>query len=109
MYGTGTQEELNEAGSIAYNVARIVRLSTGRFALYRHFENGSGIPIIAIGTIKELEPHIPTEALCSMQHQKLMLNEAIDHSIDASDTIAGRSLAEKLGLAVPKLTITRRV
>lgn len=52
-----------EAESIKYNVARIVRLSSGRFALFAHCTS-EGIDLVGIGTIAELESLIPSADEC---------------------------------------------
>jgi len=58
-----TDEEL-EIHSIKWNVARIVRLSTGRFALLTHYYGGA-LDIIKVGTLEELADHIPTAEQCT--------------------------------------------
>lgn len=55
--------DLLEAQSIKYNVARIVRLSSGRFALFSHYRAGA-LDIIKMGTIEEIVDHIPTAEQC---------------------------------------------
>jgi hypothetical protein len=57
-----TDDEL-EVGSIKWNVARIVRLSSGRFALLTHYRAGA-LDIIKVGTIEEIAPFIPTAEQC---------------------------------------------
>lgn len=57
-----TADEL-EAHSIKWNVARIVRLSSGRFALLTHYRAGA-LDIIKVGTIEEIVDYIPTSEQC---------------------------------------------
>jgi hypothetical protein len=57
-----TDDEL-EAHSIKWNTARIVRLSSGRFALLTHYRAGA-LDIIKVGTIEEIVDHIPTAEQC---------------------------------------------
>ncbi len=52
-----------EAESIKWNVARIVRLSSGRFALLTHYRAGA-LDIIKVGTIEEIVDFIPTYEQC---------------------------------------------
>lgn len=47
-----------EAENIKYNVARVVRLASGAFALYSHYRAGD-IDLVKVGTIEEIAPHIP--------------------------------------------------
>jgi hypothetical protein len=58
-------EERLEAASIKYNVARVVRLSSGRFALFTPFSLADGLALTAIGTLDEIGPLIPTAEQCS--------------------------------------------
>lgn len=53
-----------EAESVKYNVARIVRLSSGRFALFSHYRAGA-LDLIAVGTIEEIADYIPSADECS--------------------------------------------
>ena len=52
-----------EAHSIKWNVARVVRLSSGRFALLTHYRAGA-LDIVKVGTIEEIVGHIPTAEQC---------------------------------------------
>lgn len=52
-----------EIHSIKWNVARIVRLSSGRYALLTHYRAGA-LDIIKVGTIEEITPYIPTAEQC---------------------------------------------
>jgi hypothetical protein len=52
-----------ETQSIKWNVARIVRLSSGRFALLTHYRAGA-LDIIKVGTLEEIADHIPTTEQC---------------------------------------------
>lgn len=53
-----------EAESVKYNIARVVRLTSGAFALFTHHREGA-IDLIKVGTIEEIAPHIPTAEQCS--------------------------------------------
>lgn len=57
-----------EAHSIKWNVARIVRLSSGRFALLTHYRAGA-LDIIKVGTIGEIVDHIPTPEQCVTEYK----------------------------------------
>src|SRR5882757_4803302 len=57
-----TDDEL-ETHSIKWNVARIVRLSSGRFALLTHYRAGA-LDLIKVGTIEEIADFIPTAEQC---------------------------------------------
>lgn len=57
-----------EAHSIKWNVARIVRLSSGRFALLTHYHAGA-LDIIKVGTIEEIVDHIPTPEQCVTEYK----------------------------------------
>ncbi len=52
-----------EAQSIKWNVARIVRLSSGRFAILTHYRAGA-LDIIKVGTLEEIADFIPTAEQC---------------------------------------------
>lgn len=60
-------EDEQEAHSIKWNVARIVKLTSGAFALFAHYQDG-GLPLIQIGTLAELESFIPTAEECSYEY-----------------------------------------
>jgi hypothetical protein len=53
------EEEL-EARGAKYNCDRIVRLASGRFALFAAWSQDDGISLITIGTLEELAPMIHT-------------------------------------------------
>jgi len=53
-----------EAHSVKYNVARIVRLSSGAFALFSHYREGA-IDLIKVGTIEEIANYIPSANECT--------------------------------------------
>ncbi len=89
-----------EAKSLAYNCARIVRLTSGNFALLSPFSPGS--EVIEIGSWSALEHLVPTSDELSTWHQ-----EESYRPTDA-DIPAAKSLLETLGLAKPKLPIKRR-
>jgi len=52
-----------EAHSIKWNVARIVRLSSGNFALLTHYRAGA-LDLIKVGTLEEIAGFIPTAEQC---------------------------------------------
>ena len=53
------QADSLEAHSLKYHhCAQIFQLSSGRYALFGSFAPGEGIPLIAIGSWQELEPHV---------------------------------------------------
>lgn len=89
-----TPDEL-EARSIKYNIARIVRLSSGNFALFDPWTN-EGLYPLHIGTIEEIAPLIPTS------------NEVIEYLADnhesrhASIGSGGSDLLVALGLSRPQ-------
>lgn len=60
-----TADEL-EAESVKYNIARIVRLTSGAFALFTHYHS-SALSLIKVGTIEEIAPHIPTAEQCALE------------------------------------------
>lgn len=59
-----TDDERLEALHVRYNCGRIVRLSSGRFAIFSPWTNNDGIDLITIGDLASLENLIPTEAEC---------------------------------------------
>ncbi len=58
-------DDMQEALSIRYNTARIVRLSSGAFALFAPWTNADGMPIIHIGTLTDLTDLIPSANECA--------------------------------------------
>lgn len=82
-----TDEHL-EALNSKYNIARIVRLSTGRFALFDTFANADGIPLLGIGTLDQLAGLIPTASECA---ERLV----------TEPTPRGHELLSMLGLGQP--------
>lgn len=78
--------DLLEAHSIKWNVARIVRLSSGRFALLTHYRAGA-LDVIKVGTIEEIVDHIPTSEQCipdsSVGHRQVETKKR-----DVSDLLA---------------------
>ena len=60
--------DILETHSIKWNVARIVRLSSGRFALLTHYRAGA-LDIIKVGTIEEILPFIPTVEQCEPDYE----------------------------------------
>jgi hypothetical protein len=53
-----TDEEI-EAANTKYWTSGIVRLSSGRYAIFDPFSNEDGMPLRAIGTLAEIEQFIP--------------------------------------------------
>lgn len=90
-----------EASSIKYNIARIVQLTSGNYALFYPWTNSKGMPLVAIGTIEEITPYIPTFDECSEHCITEVINEA--------SLAQGRSLLSKLGLLKPEKHFERRV
>lgn len=97
-------DDEQEAQSIKYNVARIVKLSSGNFALFAPFDNDDGIRLITIGALDDLEPHIPTAEECTTNVQGIRDNE----SVTKADLVQGRNLLSALGLVKPEEPIKRR-
>lgn len=92
-----------EASSIKYNTARIVRLTSGNYALFAPWSNAEGMPIVTIGSLSDLADYIPTadeivEWCNSFADDRATYDEA-----------KAKSLLETLGLVKPKPTITRRI
>lgn len=90
-----------EALSIKYNIARIVQLSSGNYALFYPWSNSEGMPLVAIGSIEEITPYIPTFNECSEHCTVEIINEI--------SLAAGRSLLAQLGLLKPEKPFERRV
>lgn len=61
--GTYTAADLQEALSIKYSADMgILRLSSGHYALLGHFNNGTGMPLLAIGDWESLEQFLKNYA-----------------------------------------------
>jgi ABC-type transporter Mla MlaB component len=56
-----------EVQSIKWNVARIVRLSSGKYALLTHYRENA-LALIKMGTIEEIAPYIPTADECAVDY-----------------------------------------
>lgn len=56
-----------EAQSVKWNVARIVRLSSGRFALLTHYNEGA-LNLIKVGTLEEIANYIPSASECEADY-----------------------------------------
>lgn len=97
-------DDEQEAESIKYNVARIVRLSSGAFALFSPFDNDDGIRLITIGELGDIEPYIPTVEQCEVSIRAIKDAE----SMTATDLAQGRTLLEALGLTQPIEPLKRR-
>lgn len=78
-----TADEL-EAESVKYNVARIVRLTSGAFALFTHYRVGS-LDLIKVGTIEELAPHIPSADACSYTEPRSAREKSKLTTLDLAD------------------------
>ena len=74
--------DILETHSIKWNVARIVRLSSGRFALLTHYRAGA-LDIIKVGTIEEIVDHIPTAEQCYEDEPRVKRGKA-----DLNDLLA---------------------
>lgn len=85
-----TTAESHEASAIRYNISRIVRLSTGRFAIFSPWTNDDGINLLHIGTLAEIEPFI------------LSADECRDWTECLTKPTEGPTLLEQLGLSKPK-------
>jgi hypothetical protein len=72
-----TDEEI-EAANTKYWTSGIVRLSSGRYAIFDPFTNDDGMPLRAIGTLAELEPLIPlaSDVQLYARQQKAVEREA---------------------------------
>lgn len=92
-----------EALSIAYITARIVRLSSGNYALFAPWANGKGMPLIHIGDLASLSSLIPSTDELSLWHEEITL----DHSRQTSTS--GNSLLAALGLGKPSQPLRRRI
>lgn len=90
-----------EACSIKYNIARIVQLSSGNYALFYPWSNSAGMPLVAIGPIEEIIRYIPTFEECDEHCAVEIINEV--------SLAQGRSLLSKLGLLKPEKPLERRV
>lgn len=60
-------EETAEANHAAYNCCRIVRLSSGRFAVFSPHSNDDGISLMAIGTADEVSLAVLSVEECDAQ------------------------------------------
>jgi hypothetical protein len=94
-----TDEEL-QAASCKYNCDRIIRLPSGRFALYAHWDNEEGIPFKAIGTLEEIGPMIASVDEIENHYAKIIAERSKNK---------GNELLAKLGLGKAKEPIKRRV
>lgn len=90
-----------EALSIKYNIARIVLLSSGNYALFYPWSNSEGMPLVAIGSIEEITPYIPSYEECNSHCAVEVINE--------TSLAAGRSLLAQLGLLKQEKPMVRRV
>lgn len=105
-----TDEEL-EARSGKYNCDRIIRLSTGRFALFSPWSNREGIPLVVIGELEELGPLIHSTNQIDELTGPVELPEIDpDHATYAKPG-EGKitNLVDLLGLGKSKEPIKRRV
>ncbi len=91
-----------EALSIKYNVARIVRLSSGNYALFAPWHNDEGMPIIHIGTLADMEGLIPTFA-------EVTDWLSVDNHRAEYDEVKATGLLARLGLTKPKQPFERRI
>jgi hypothetical protein len=80
-----------EAANTRYWTSTIVRLSSGRFALYNPFTDEDDWPVMGIGTLAELEPLIPhaKDVQLYARRQK------------AADSVSPHDLLISLGLIQP--------
>ena len=82
-----TDDEL-EAQTCKYNTSRIVRLSSGLFALFHPWDNDLGMPLAAIGTLAEIASQIPSVEEVQAHAASL---------VGEHDRSAGQSLLSQLG------------
>lgn len=101
-------DDEQEAGSIVYNTARIVRLTSGNFALFHPFRNGQGMPIAIIGSIEEVHKHIPSYDECVEYCRGFEMAELEQRKPSKAELKRGEELLLSLGLVKPKPQIDRR-
>jgi hypothetical protein len=94
-----TEDEL-EANHAAYNCCRIVRLSSGRFAVFSPWTNDDGIGLVALGTWAECERAVLSVEECSAAWEHA-------HALEQSRR---QTLAQIIGVAQPQVRgLVRRV
>lgn len=69
-------DDEQEALSVKYNVCRIVRLTSGNFALFMPFSNDEGLPLEHIGPIEEIVSKILSAEQVECYHAKWRSREA---------------------------------
>jgi hypothetical protein len=99
-----TKDE-QEALSIKYNVARIVRLTSGNYALFAPWSNADGMPLITIGPIEDLLEFIPS----STEVAEWCRDNTTYTHFDEDTKVKAKSLLETLGLGRPKQKVERRI
>lgn len=109
------QTDEMEACSIKYNVARIVRLSSGNFALFLPWTNEEGMPLIEIGSLEDIATKIPTASGCDAYVSALRPKTRIKHATmddpwtpSKEDKAAIVGLLADLGLVRPQPEFKRR-
>lgn len=103
--GSALTDDQLEAMSIKYNIARIVRLSSGNFALFSPFDNDDGLQLVHVGDWESIHDFVPTAEECVVHIRNI--HDA--GSMAASDIRQGRNLLELIGLATPKEPLKRRI
>jgi len=94
-------DDMQEALSIKYNSSRILRLSSGTYALFAPWTNAEGMPMIHIGTLAELADLIPSANECESWVQSITpLRETQPSTMD---------LGRLLGITRPTIKIERRI
>lgn len=112
LSGNSEQEEPElsddeiEARTVKYNVSRIAKLSSGKFALFTPFSNDEGIKVVHIGTLEELQHLIPTADECQDFVQALRDESA---PLSNEDRVQGLAFLTLLGLTKPKEPFKRRI
>lgn len=85
-----TDDEI-EAASLKYNCARIVRLSSGNFALFYPWSNSAGMPLVGIGSLDNLAALIPSA------DEVISFCEETAHDRSDYDVVKAKSLLQSLG------------
>lgn len=104
-------EDEQEAYSIKYNVARIVRLNSGNLALFYPWDNHNGMPLQHIGSVEEVIALIPTTEEVIAYCERISASEPQRQyriKSEPNNSIAREFLA-KIGLIKPEEPIKRRI
>lgn len=94
-------DDMQEALSIRYNTSRIVRLTSGNYALFAPWTNAEGMPVVHIGSLSDMADLIPTAIECAEWVDSITpVHEARESKIN---------LAQALGITRPVVKIERRL